>query len=76
MTMEEAESIVLRLYPGAFPFSSVSDYGDCWSICNGTRTEYRHIRIPGVGFHATIEAAWMKAAEVIKERMTRRDEPS
>lgn len=63
MTIEEAELLVQRTWPDAHPI--IDRYG-AWSICNGTRTKNGPVRITGVGWHESAEAAWIKAAEIVQ----------
>lgn len=63
MTLEDCERIVQRTHPRAFPFFAQGG----WSICNGTTAQRGHIRIEGVGFHETIEAAWLKAVGLVQQ---------
>lgn len=62
MTLEDAERIVRRKYLIAHP---VFENG-AWSISDGTHTRRGRIMIPGVGWHDTIESAWMAAARIIQ----------
>jgi hypothetical protein len=66
-TIEDYERIVKQVYPDAFLLIGDS-WHPAWSICNGTRTEHGNVKIPGVGWHETAEAAWRKAAEVVQHK--------
>jgi hypothetical protein len=73
MTIQDAERIVKGHYPKAHPFFTEWAPGyDGWSICDGTKTEDGSIRIRGVGFFATIDDAWQKAAEVVQQAIATR----
>jgi len=68
--LSEAERIVKKRYPGAFAFP---DWYDHWTICSGVKVVRtgRHIQLDGVGWHDTIQEAWVKAAEVVQREQGR-----
>jgi hypothetical protein len=65
ITISEAERVVCKVYPWAFVFCNEASSDNAWSICTGYRCISGDISIPGVGWHDTITAAWLKAAEVV-----------